>query len=111
MNLRELSPVQWVGRLVRRGFASSPAETEPPEAVPCALTAQDIQSRLAARGILLRSTLRVLWMRPSGEGDERELVHPFAKAPLSAQGLDWGRQRCSYRHRTRQLGGRLQTLD
>ena len=55
----------------------------PAEPVPRMSTAQGIQSRLAAKGIPLRSTLRVLWVRPSSGESEWEIVHPFSRAPLS----------------------------
>lgn len=88
MNLRQLSLAQWVTQLWRSLFGSqaaepAPAETKPAEIVPRSSTAQSIQSRLAAQGIPLQSTLRVLWMRPSRVAGEWELVHPFSKAPLS----------------------------
>ena len=35
------------------------------------------------KNIPLRSTLRVVWVRPSSEEGEWEIFHPFSKAPLS----------------------------
>lgn len=86
MKLRHLSPAQWVSRLLRRGSSTAevkPAEAVPPEDVPRELTAQGVQSRLAAQGIELLSTLRVLWVRPSQVEGEWEIFHPFSKGPLS----------------------------
>lgn len=89
MKLRQLSPAQWISRLVGRGSSTGdakPVEAAPPEDVPRELTAQGIQSRLAAQGIALLSTLRVLWTRPSQVEGEWEIFHPFSKAPLSVYG-------------------------
>ena len=88
MNLRQLALVQLVLQLWQKLFGSQsvepvPVEEESVEAAPRMLTARDIQSRLAAKNIPLRSTLRVLWIRPSSGEGEWEIFHPFSKAPLS----------------------------
>ena len=83
MKRRQVSLSQWATRLARRVFPSPVAEPAPAEPAPRMLTAQSIQSRLAAKNIPLRSTLRVVWVRPSSEEGEWEIFHPFSKAPLS----------------------------